>query len=372
MQFKRIKKLTVFGINNKILLSVLFVFSGLFVLFFLKQFWFDDWLRIEFNIGLIILYVGLVGLIVKEARIRKKQKKVLVIWLLIFISFFYYLARVRIPILIKNGEIPKFIISSFIRADYYEMLAEKFINERVKASNYQYQKGLEIKKSGDIDRGANIYNKAIKINSDYYNPYAGLAIIYLEEGNCSQAKKILDQVFLILNKLNDKGCEEDCLGYFYGLMGGAYSCYGQYSLAVDYFSKSLLIKKTPDVLHNYGLALYNLELYDQAQESFIQVINWQNHEWGINNDLEVRVSSLINLGMVYYKLEDIEKAKKQFLEAINLEGDNAVAHNNYGHMLTFEGRLEEATAEFKLAIKLDPNLIIAQENLVIYSKKLGE
>ncbi|HBL13842.1 MAG TPA: hypothetical protein DD379_21085, partial [Cyanobacteria bacterium UBA11162] len=49
--------------------------------------------------------------------------------------------------------------------------------------------------------------------------------------------------------------------------------------------------------------------------------------------------------------------------AIQLDPNLAGAYNNLGNVLSNQGKLEEAVANFQKAIQLDPNLADTQNNL---------
>ena len=71
-----------------------------------------------------------------------------------------------------------------------------------------------------------------------------------------------------------------------------------------------------------------------------------------------------SLAFVFYHYNhDWAKAEEQFKRAIELNPDYATAHHWYGEMLGAEGRFDEAIAEQKIALQLDPISFIINMDL---------
>jgi tetratricopeptide (TPR) repeat protein len=56
-------------------------------------------------------------------------------------------------------------------------------------------------------------------------------------------------------------------------------------------------------------------------------------------------------------------AEAEYREAIRLDPDYAVAHNNLGDVLRKTNRYAEAEVAYAEALRLDPALTVAQQNL---------
>jgi hypothetical protein len=68
----------------------------------------------------------------------------------------------------------------------------------------------------------------------------------------------------------------------------------------------------------------------------------------------------------------VEEAIAEFRAAIRLQPDHAWAHNSLGLALQDQGKVEEATAEFRAAIRLQPDYAAAHANLGIALKAQGK
>lgn len=71
----------------------------------------------------------------------------------------------------------------------------------------------------------------------------------------------------------------------------------------------------------------------------------------------------INLANALAKTERFAEAEKHCRKAIEMAPGNAALHNNLGVMLFEQGSREEAVAEFRKALAIDPNLRDAREGL---------
>lgn len=70
--------------------------------------------------------------------------------------------------------------------------------------------------------------------------------------------------------------------------------------------------------------------------------------------------------------EDYRSAEKIWADTISKRPGNARAHNNLGEALVGQGRLEEATAQFRAALGLEPDFAIAHYNLAEVLSMKGE
>ncbi len=67
-----------------------------------------------------------------------------------------------------------------------------------------------------------------------------------------------------------------------------------------------------------------------------------------------------NLGLILKNQGKLEEAKAKYKQAIRLAPNYAIAHTNLGNVLLDQGKLEEAKAEYQQAIRLDPNFAIRE------------
>ena len=70
-----------------------------------------------------------------------------------------------------------------------------------------------------------------------------------------------------------------------------------------------------------------------------------------------------NIGVALFDQGRLEEAMASYREALRLKPDYALAHNNLGIALKTQGRLEEATASYREALRLNPKYVEAHSNL---------
>lgn len=71
----------------------------------------------------------------------------------------------------------------------------------------------------------------------------------------------------------------------------------------------------------------------------------------------------INLGNVYVRLGRLDEAEAHFREALRLAPDDPIAHFNLGNTLVIGGELSGASHHYREALRLDPGLAAARDNL---------
>ena len=72
-----------------------------------------------------------------------------------------------------------------------------------------------------------------------------------------------------------------------------------------------------------------------------------------------------NLGMALHETGRVDEAMAEFREAIRIDPDFAIGHYNLGVALKEQGKLDEAIVEYRAAIRIDPDDAYAHENLDI-------
>ena len=103
----------------------------------------------------------------------------------------------------------------------------------------------------------------------------------------------------------------------------------------------------------YGVALFQHGLYQQAVESFEQVVATNA------NDPE----AYYNLGTLHLRLNHFDEARSYLQQALKLRPNYPEAWNNLGMMAAQQGHAEEAEKSFEQALELRPSYEIALVNL---------
>jgi len=112
----------------------------------------------------------------------------------------------------------------------------------------------------------------------------------------------------------------------------------------------------------YGVAFFQHGYFDQAVESFQQVIE-RNPE-----DPEANY----NLGTLYLRRSALAQARKYLEKATGLRPDYPEAWNNLGMAAAQEGRAEEAVRDFRQSLSLRPDYTVAMVNLGSLYRREGD
>ena len=103
-----------------------------------------------------------------------------------------------------------------------------------------------------------------------------------------------------------------------------------------------------------------------AGSTWRQVKPWHDSEtlWEYTISLRPRTSlAHNNLGMVLAGQGRVEEAVAHYREALRIKPDNEEAHNNLGAALSGQGRAAEAIAHYREALRLKPDAVEAHNNL---------
>lgn len=144
-------------------------------------------------------------------------------------------------------------------------------------------------------------------------------------------------------------------------LGDALKNQGKFDEAIATYRQAIqLDPNNPKAYNNMGLALYSQKKFDEAIVAYRRAI-----------EIEPNAVRYNNLGIALQAQRKLEEAASAYRQALQLPEDKSgfpttahtAARNGLGLILQQQGELEEAIEEFKQAIQLDPNYVIAQNNL---------
>jgi tetratricopeptide (TPR) repeat protein len=119
---------------------------------------------------------------------------------------------------------------------------------------------------------------------------------------------------------------------------------------------------------NLGQALLDEGRVDEAISNFQMVLLIApSHD----EALAYKAFAINGLGMANERQGKKDKAMEQFLEAIRIYPELVVANNNLGEKLSRQGRHEEAIYYFQQAVKHRPTSAVAHQNLARSLTALG-
>lgn len=120
-----------------------------------------------------------------------------------------------------------------------------------------------------------------------------------------------------------------------------------YAEADKALSSALILESdNQQTLLKYGFVLINLERFEEAKETYLQVIELNESE-----DM-----AHVLLANTYHKLDENESSLKHHKIAIELDSKYAPHYYNYANTLYDMGKKEEALTLYKQAFELDSSM----------------
>jgi tetratricopeptide (TPR) repeat protein len=127
---------------------------------------------------------------------------------------------------------------------------------------------------------------------------------------------------------------------------------GQLDEAVDHYEASLAIKPEAEIYSDLGFVMARLGKREAALADYHKAL-----------ELDPKCASAhYNLAVDFVQAGELAKAESQYRQAL-VRKPNAATHNGLGYVLVRQGRKNEAVAEFRKAIDVDPRFTPAYNNL---------
>lgn len=344
--------------ENSFLLGVLFIIQFLvsYILFFLFSGLEIDFLIAEYlqNSILLIVALGIFSFVFFKQKLLQHGKKIL-FWAAIFQAFFVFLAFGNtIFINDSQGKMVQ-IMTIVVKSKTVKYSIQQFLQTRIFGAAELHSKA---KMQSDPQEKIATFKKAIRLNSEYYNPYAILALTYFEQGDCINALKVMS---LVVTKIEDPENQYiDSLGK--GYLFGTYA----YILQHCHADRELIERY-------YDLAQYHapdfLETYINRAEHYLNTNQLEKAKADLDHCLDASIeahlysSCLTNASVLSEKQGDIPGALQQARLATEKNQKNADAWNNLGYYLLLQENYEEAEKSLVTALELNPNLAVARANL---------
>lgn len=219
-------------------------------------------------------------------------------------------------------------------------IIESAIKHSPQSDVANYTKGEILLSTKDYNGAIASYNKALDINSSFFQAYVGKSKAYNLLGDVKEAFKVLDNAIQafpssaelyiargILNNNKERyskalsdfdkaltlNANNNAFSIYYN-RGIAYSFLEEYDSALADFNKAAEVEPSnANAFYSRGLANYQLGNYEPSVNDFIR-----SDELSPNNPV-----TYYNLGMAYYKLENIENACLYFSKSCGMKNTNA-------------------------------------------------
>ena len=186
-----------------------------------------------------------------------------------------------------------------------------------------YEEGRLLQQQGELSAAERAYQKAVKINPEFFEAHNNL-------GNVLQARGRLKEAYNAFRK------------------------------ALNYWPDH------PEILNNLG---NSLQLQGEIEDSLTKF----DRCIAIKPDY---IDAYVNRGISLTKLGRLEGAKSSYLNAIRLDSENAVANINLAKILSNQGKFKEAIEVLQIPLRRDPKNVEALRRLVgtlnFYSPEAAE
>lgn len=146
-------------------------------------------------------------------------------------------------------------------------------------------------------------------------------------------------------------------------IGQIYFRQKDYRAAIKAFEKALKLNKNYVVAYsNLGYTYMALKEWNNAIQNFRMILNYPN--------LTAPHYVYNAIGWAYYEKNEFKKSIEELKKAVELKNNYAIAHYNLGLSLLGLENFDNAFVEFKNAVKFQPELVQAHNQLaLIYLKK---
>jgi len=197
-----------------------------------------------------------------------------------------------------------------------------------------------------LEEAESEFLKAIELHREFALAYANLAEVYLKKNDLARAEDCVEKALVI----------DPAMTAAHNMKGNILRQAGRLEEAVSAYKKAL--EKNPrneKALYNLGLVAADLNRPDEAREYFLKAIEADRRY----------AEAYAGLGLSYLKEKNWDEAIKNFLQAKELGYRSPVLHVNLSYAFLARKDWPAAEAEARLAIKAQPGLALAYNNLGI-------
>jgi tetratricopeptide (TPR) repeat protein len=235
---------------------------------------------------------------------------------------------------------------------------------------------------GDYDAAIDTCKSALLLNPGYVHAYNNLGIALQMKGEHNSAVASFRRAVELVPGQYDA----------HSNLAKALSSEGKFEEAIANFLKALespALANESDTSIALGNAVYNLGRLEEAEAAYRRAIKLDPGQQQAQSNLGVTLarqgkleeaiahflkalespalanesSTSIALGNAFYSLGRLEEAEAAYRRAIKLDPGQQDAQSNLGVTLARQGKLEEAIYHFRLAIAASPDFAAAHNNL---------
>ncbi|CAH0393458.1 unnamed protein product [Bemisia tabaci] len=241
-----------------------------------------------------------------------------------------------------------------------------------------YNLGKNSADAGKTEEAIQFYKQAIKLHPEYDQAMNNLANILKDTGNLTEARSLLETAVKIRPDFAAAWMN-------LGIVLSGLKLYNQ--AETSYHTALTHRRKYPDCYYNLGNLYLDMGRNAEAYEAWLMAtryrpthtIAWSNMIVMLDSMGEyvkaeqvgkTALSILPNEPALHFSLANalgktgkLEESEWHFTQAINLNFNNALYHSNFGVLYHRWKKFDKAEHEYKIALKLNPHLTSAKENL---------
>jgi len=206
--------------------------------------------------------------------------------------------------------------------------------------------GVSLEKSGKESdlRAMELYQKALAIDSSYFEPYNNYGILLNQYGQPGSAIPLYYKAI----KLNPNNSDT------YNNLATALQALGKYEEALNVFNKSLDVDpNNPSPHNNLGTLLNELGRYNEAAYHYNEALRLKGNEPRV----------WYNLGNLYYQIQKTDSSIYCYQKALEMKPDYPDAMGNMGVIYFSRKEYQIALSWYEKAIQVDPNFRDAYFNM---------
>ena len=153
---------------------------------------------------------------------------------------------------------------------------------------------------------------------------SGVAFLNIRQGRYEEAIRLCQQSLDMLEKLPENADSRKERARIYNNLGSIYLNWNDYAQAIEYFEKSLAIRKENGDMHGTAILYNNLGVVYERQGNYDKALEYHRQSFEIEKeigDIYGLAISHTNLGLILCRKGDYHEALHHLEEAVDICGD---------------------------------------------------
>ncbi len=302
-------------------------------------------------LGMLVPVIGLVQVGEQSMADRYTYLPSIGIFIIVVWGGIELINRFHIPKIIATVSVSLILVSLAICTRQqlkYWRNSELLFNHAIEVTKDNYPMyvdlGSVLVEQGRIDEATNCFYKAIQINPGYTHAYNSLGTTFVKLGKPAEAENFFEKTL----RINPSDAEA------LNNLGVISARQGDLSGAEKKLKQSVQIRPDyPDAFNNLGQVVGAQGRQDEAINCYRAVLKIDPYFQGARNNLAVQLA----------RKGQYEEAASYCQQELKLNSNQPRAHLTLGNIFVAMGRRNEAITQFTEALRLDPGLSEARNQL---------